>query len=31
MEGVPLIVLVLGLALFTTGLFVQASDVRHRP
>jgi hypothetical protein len=31
MEGVPLIVLVLGLALFTTGLFVQAGGVRHRP
>src|SRR4051812_27527426 len=30
-DGVPLVVLVLGLALFTTGLFVQAGGVRHRP
>lgn len=30
-EGVPLVLLVLGLALFTTGLFVQAGGVRHPP
>jgi len=30
-EGVPLVVLVVGLALFTAGLFVQAGGVRHRP
>lgn len=29
-EGLPLVVLVLGLALFTAGLFVQAGGARHR-
>jgi hypothetical protein len=30
-EGVPLVVLVVGLALFTTGLFVQVGGVKHQP